>query len=78
MNLHEMLKPYEYNEQYYYSEGAQVLLDFLFSYGKAHPWFHWHLIPIEDSNSDNYFHYAVVYWSDGSRPTLNSFNFIDL
>lgn len=75
INLHEVLKPYEYNSEYYKAEAAEVLFKFLEDYEGAHPWFNYFAEPIVDSSPHLYFHYAVIYWTEGHRPTLNIFNF---
>ena len=74
-DLHELLKPYEFDKHYYKDEGYDTLLYYLMDYANAHPWFHWHGRVIEESNP-RYFHYAVVYWTESERPTLNVFSFI--
>lgn len=76
MDLHKILKPYEYNIHYYHAEGAKVLFDFLEEYCAAHPWLHAYYVLVDDSDPEHYFHYVVTYWSDGTRPTTNIFNFI--
>ena len=76
MDLHKLLKPYEISKKYYDSKGVKVLINFLESYAAAHSWFHCYYVLVEDSDPDCYFHYALIYWTDGERPTLNTFNFI--
>ena len=76
LNLHDVLKLYEYNKKYYRSEGVHVLFEYIEDYASAHPWFHCYWVKVEDSEPDKYFHYALIYWTDGQRPTLNTFNFI--
>lgn len=75
MDLHEILKPYEYDIHWYRAEGAEILFNFLKNYCEAHQWFHVYYVLVDDSDSEHYFHYAVTYWSDGTRPTTNIFNF---
>lgn len=76
MNLHDILKPYEYNQVYYRSEGYNELIRYLLDYTNAHSWFHYYGTIVHDSDGEHYFHYAVVHWTEGHRPTINTFNFI--
>ena len=78
MNLHNILKNYTIDENYYDAEGYPVLVQQLLAYSNSHPWFRYYGKMIMDSDQDNYFHYVVVYWSDGNRPTMNAFNFLRL
>ena len=78
MNLHEILKEYTHNEKYYTAEGYATLLNHLLSYSTAHPWFHYYGTMVPDSDENHYFHYVVLYWTEGQRPTINTFNFIKL
>jgi hypothetical protein len=78
MNLHNILKDYIYDDKYYKAEGYPVLIQQLLAYSNSHPWFRYYGTMVPDSDEDTYFHYVVVYWSDGNRPTMNTFNFLRL
>lgn len=75
MNIYNFLKPYAQDDKYYKAEGARALYNYLAAYGEAHPWFHCSVMLIEDSNTEHYFHYAVMYWTEGQQPVLESFSF---
>lgn len=74
MDLHKILKPYAIDNYWYNREGYSVLIRTLLDYSNAHSWYHYFSQVLPDSN-DMYFHCAVIYWTDGQRPTLNTFNF---
>ena len=76
IDLHGVLKSHEHNKQFYDASAAPVLLAYLQDYSIAHSWFHYYYSLVEDSDPEHYFHYAVVYWTDGQRPTMNIFNFV--
>jgi len=75
MDLHKLLKPYEYSKKLYRAEAAEVLFNFLAQYSEVHSWFHCYCDQVEDSDPEHYSHYVVTYWSDGTHPTTNIFNF---
>lgn len=78
MNLHKLLKSkgYQFSDTYYNDDGYPFLTRYLLDYANAHPWFHYHGTFVPDSDNENYFHYVVLYWTEGQRPTINTFNFI--
>ena len=75
MDLHKLLKSYEYDDKYYRCEADVVLMQYITDYTDAHPGFHCYGVKVEDSNPELYYHFVLVYWTDGHRPTLNTFNF---
>ena len=78
MDLHNLLQKnnYLFSNTYYKDDGFLFLVRYLQDYANAHSWFHYYGTVVSDSDSDHYFHYVVIYWTEGHRPTLNTFNFI--
>lgn len=74
MDLHKILKPYALDNTWYEVKGYDILIHTLLDYANAHSWFHYYGTHVPDSNS-KYFHYVVLYWTEGQRPTINTFNF---
>ena len=75
MDLHKLLSEYAVDETWYNADGYTGLVVYLLSYANNHPWFHYHATLVPDSN-EKYFHYVVLYWTEGQRPTINTFNFV--
>ena len=74
MDLHKILKPFTINETWYKIEGYTTLIRTLLDYSNAHSWFHYYGTLVPDSDP-KYIHYVVLYWTEGQRPTINTFNF---
>lgn len=78
MDLHKLLQDngYVVNSTYYNADGYSLLIKHLLDYSNAHSWFHYYGTMVPDSDDEHYFHYVVLYWTEGQRPTMNTFNFI--
>ena len=78
MDLHKLLQDngYLFNSKYYDADGYNLLIQHLLDYSNAHSWFHYYGTIVPDSDETHYFHYVVLYWTEGQRPTVNTFNFI--
>ena len=76
MDLHKLLEPYAVNKNWYDAKGYVTLINTLLDYSNAHPWFHYHGTKVLDSNPNSCFHYVVLHWTEGQRPTINTFNFV--
>lgn len=74
MDLHKRLRPYEIDDTYYDAAGYEDLIKYILEYSNAHSWFHHYETFVPDSNP-RYFHCVVLYWTEGQRPTVNTFNF---